>query len=607
MINISTFICHFNLNTLKKYPTPGDTKLYRYSALLVILIPFVVYIGALRLGFVYLDDDILIVDNYEKISHIENLGRAFRSDAFFANISPYYRPLMNVSFMVDAALGGPSPAIYHFGNVIYHMLTCLSLLWLLSLLGLSKPKALIGTLIFAVHPMIGHAVVWIPARGDIMVTLFGLLSFSLFILYLRDKRVHHLLLHVLCLAGAIFSKESSVFFPVLFVFWLILKKEKLINRKMLIIYGLWFMVLASWYGLRLISVDQRSDGQLGMTALRENLPFIPEVISRFFLPFVIPVTPVFSSFYTGAGFLAAIAIIIFLFINKTTGSLPLILLGTAWFIGFCFPNMFVRLVSAGDSFEYLLHRTYLPYVGFLIMLLAPCPEKWFALNVKPYNIVLIGLLLLLSIISFARQKMYKDAVSFWGSAIQYAPEKAWFHYYMGRYYFKQKDYVKYEHYLLIADSLKSYPDFKYHLGMVELVEKKNYAAAYSYFSEAFKKGYGGAEARENFVKLCIESSSDYFKKGLYAKAISRCEEALVNDPSNGVAAYNLGIYLVTVGEKQRAASMWKRAIRSKPDLTAAYRSLSLYYQYDVKKADSAAWYAREYNNHGGTGNLISPQ
>ena len=105
--------------------------------------------------------------------------------------------------MIDAAIGGKSPVIYHVANVIYHILTCVSLLSLLSLMGFSKPKALIGALFFAVHPMMGHAVLWIPARGDLLVTLFTLLSFSMLILYLRDKRVHHLLLQMLFLAGAI--------------------------------------------------------------------------------------------------------------------------------------------------------------------------------------------------------------------------------------------------------------------------------------------------------------------------------------------------------------------------------------------------------------------
>jgi tetratricopeptide (TPR) repeat protein len=269
--------------------------------------------------------------------------------------------------------------------------------------------------------------------------------------------------------------------------------------------------------------------------------------------------------------------------------------------------MLVRLISANDSYEYLQHRTYLPYVGFLLMLLSAFPDKWFEFKTKPNKFIISSLLVLFSIVSIFQQKKYMDAMAYWGSAIQYAPDRAWFHYYMGRYYFKQKDYGRFEKYLLTADSLKSYPEFKYHLGMVALLDKQDYEKAYLYIVEALKKGYTTDEARSNFIKLCIESSNDFFQKGSYVKAISRCEEAVINDPSNGVAAYNLGIYLVNNGEKQRAASMWKRAIHLNADLTQAYRSLFFYYHYDVKRADSAAWYAREYNKHGGTENLISSQ
>ncbi|MCX6304748.1 MAG: tetratricopeptide repeat protein [Bacteroidetes bacterium] len=591
---------------MKKKLIAGESKIYQYSALLVIIVPFLLYISALRLGFVYFDDDILVLDNYEKLSHLANLGKAFRTDAFFASLSPYYRPLMNVSFMLDAAIGGKSPVMYHFANLVYHLLSCVSLLWLLSLMGFSKQKALIGALVFAVHPMMGHAVLWIPARGDLLVTLFGLLSFVMFLRFLKENKVQYLVAHILCFAGAIFSKESAVLFPVLFVLWLLVKKERVIDRRMLVVCFSWILVLSFWYYLRMITIDQRSDGQQGFASLLRNLPFVPEAVSRFFFPFMLPVTPVFSIAYTIGGILAAIMVTVFIIKMKTRNSLPVILFGAAWFLGFCLPNMFVRLVAANDSFEYLLHRTYLPYVGFLIMLLAICPDKWFELKTKTYNFIIGSMLVILFVSSLVQQKKYRDAISYWGSAIQYAPGKAWFHYYLGRYYFKQKDYLRFEQYLQTADSIKSYPEFKYHLGMVALQDKKDLEKAYAYFKEAFRLGYGSPEAHANFVTLCVESSNEFFQKGSYVKAIARCEEALANDPSNGVVAYNLGLYYVNLGEKERAASMWQLAIRLKPDLSEAYRSLFLYYHYDVKKADSAAWFAREFNKHGGTGNLISP-
>ncbi|MFZ4520738.1 MAG: tetratricopeptide repeat protein [Bacteroidales bacterium] len=591
---------------MKKKQITGEVQLYQYSALWVILIPFILYISAIRLGFVYFDDDILILDNFEKLSHFKNLGLAFHSDAFFSNMSPYYRPLMNVSFMVDAAIGGKMPAMFHFSNLVYHLGSCVTLLWLLTLMGFSKPKALAGTLLFSVHPMMGHAVLWIPARGDLLVTLFALLAFAMFLRFLRDKKVHFLLLHLLCLTAAIFSKESAVFLPLLFIFWLVIRKERIFDRRMFVVYIGWLVIFSFWYYMRMITIEQHSDGQQGISSMIRNLPFLPEAVARFFFPFMLPVTPVFSWVYTLSGVVAAIAVIVFIFRYKTRENLPLIIFGALWFLGFCLPNMFVRLVSADDSFEYLLHRTYLPYVGFLIMLLSVLPDKWFVLRSKPYNIIFASVLVILSVTSVLQQNKYLNASEYWGSSVKYAPSKAWFHYYLGRYYFKQKDYVNFGKYLQTADSLKSYPEFQYHMGMVALQDKKQLERAYGYFKQAFSKGYGGTEAHANFVTLCIESSSDYFQRGSYAMAISRCEEALANDPNNSVAAYNLGIYLVNAGQKPRAAYMWRRAILLNPGLTEAYRSLCLYYIYDAKKADSAAWFAREFNNHGGTGNLISP-
>jgi protein O-mannosyl-transferase len=589
-----------------KIPDTGE-QIFRYPALLVLIIPLLLYVSALRLGFVYFDDDMLVLGNYEKISHLSNLWQAFRTDAFFASVSPYYRPLQNVSLMIDAQLGGKSAFIYHLGNILYHMLSCMSLFWLLGLMGFSKPKSLVATIIFAVHPMMGHAVLWIPARGDLLVTLFGLLSFSLFILYLRDRKVRHLLLQVLCLAGAMFSKESAVFIPVLFVLYILVKKEKIWDPGKLILYGSWVLVLALWYYLRYISIDHRNDNQFGVHALVQNLPFLPEMVARLVFPFNLPVTPVFTPGYSLAGIVLILLIIIFIFSRKDKKQFPFIIFGATWFIGFCIPNMFVRLTTANDNFEYLLHRSYLPSIGFLIMLLAACPERWFVLTKRPNNLIIGMLILLFSGFSLYQQNKYTDAVSFWGSSLKYQPGKAWFHYYLGRYYFKQKDNLRYEKHLLEADSLKSYAEFKYQLGMISFINKKDYETAYRYFASAFKQGYGEQEGRANFILLCLESSADFFQKGEYSKAVKRCEEAVVNDPGNADAAYNLGIYLVNNGEKQRAASMWLRAIRLKPNLTQAYLSLCMYYRFDMKKADSANWYAREYGKHGGKENLISPE
>ncbi|MCX6276963.1 MAG: glycosyltransferase family 39 protein [Bacteroidetes bacterium] len=579
--------------------------IYRYSVILVIVVPLIVYISAIQLGFVYFDDDILILGNFEKLSNLSNIGAAFLSDAFFANRSPYYRPLMNVSFMVDAIIGGNSPAIYHFSNICYHILACLSLLWFLQLLQFSKSQSLIIALIFSVHPVMGHAVLWIPARGDLLVTLYSILTIIFLIKFFKDQKYNFLVLHLLFFSCALFSKESAIFLPFFFIFFMFIKKEQFFTVKRIPVYLSWFGVFLFWFYMRDITIDHRADNQVGLSPLMHNLPFLPEAITRLIFPFNLPVTPVFSSGYTIAGILIFIAFLFIIFRQKFHPKTILIIFGSVWFLGFCFPSMFVRLSSADDSFEYLLHRIYLPSIGFMIMLLGLLPERWFEMKSKQNSFIILTILVLFIFYDFIQQKKYKDAVSFWSSSINYAPERSWFPYFLGRYYFKQKDMTNYENLLLKADSVKTYPIFRYNLGMIYYTDRKNYEKAYSYFASAFKQGYSDNEARANFVLFCIESSCVFFKNNQIDKAIARCSEALNNDSANSLAAYDMGLFLITKGEKQNAASMWRRAIKNKPDLKDAYKSLSLYYFYDMKNHDSAIYFANQYKKFGGTEAIIN--
>ena len=582
----------------------SNFDIFRYETYLIIAIPLLVYISVIRLGFVYFDDDILILSNYEKLINIGNIGLAFRTDAFFSNLSPYYRPLMNISFMLDAIIGGKSPMIYHFSNLIYHILTCLSLYSLLQLLGLNKYKSLIGSVIFSVHPVMGHAVMWIPARGDILVTLFAIQSMIFLIKYLANKDRTFLFLHILCFSAALFSKESGVLLPLLFIFVIWLKKEKFISTNLLFPFLSWIAIIALWYYLRHITIDHRPDIQRGIYPLLQNLPFLPEAVSRLVFPFFLPVTPVFSKLVITSGLFIVGITIFYIFKNNTSTKLSLMVFGAIWFLGFCLPNMYVRLASATDSFEYLLHRIYLPGIGFLIFILSILPEQWFSLATKQYKLILAIILIAFISNDFYQQVKYKNAVNFWSSTISYAPQRSWFYYHYGRYYFMMKDLDNYEKFLLTADSLKSYPVFKYNLAMIYYTDRKEYEKAYGYFKTAFNQGYSDKEAQANFVLFCIESAYDFFMKKDFNRAIARCQIALNNDPTNAVAAYNMGIYLISKGNKREASVMWRRAITSNPQQKEAYKSLSLYYQYDVKNSDSAIYYANQYKKYGGSENIL---
>ena len=72
---------------------------------ILVVLGFVLYSQILSFDLTYLDDNTLIIDNWEIISNLRNIPLAFSSDAFFSGTNFYYRPLLNVSFMLDALWG----------------------------------------------------------------------------------------------------------------------------------------------------------------------------------------------------------------------------------------------------------------------------------------------------------------------------------------------------------------------------------------------------------------------------------------------------------------------------------------------------------------------
>lgn len=88
----------------------------------------------------------------------------------------FFRPVLHASLVVDTLFFGASPRALHLSSVLWHSLTAAVLFLVLrSLWRWRSPRlALASALIFAVHPGKMGAVVWIAARGDILMT-FGFL------------------------------------------------------------------------------------------------------------------------------------------------------------------------------------------------------------------------------------------------------------------------------------------------------------------------------------------------------------------------------------------------------------------------------------------------
>lgn len=175
-----------------------------------LLLGFVVYGASLSNGFVNWDDGYLIQDN-EYI-------RTFQIESILTHFSRYdpelYIPLTFLSYNFDYAIDGLNPAVFHFNNLILHILNAVLAGWF-SFLLLQKrwPGVLVG-LLFLLHPLNTESVVWASARKDVLSTAFYLSSLIAYLHYIRSaKHVHYLQALLLCIFG-LFSKVMLVTQPI---------------------------------------------------------------------------------------------------------------------------------------------------------------------------------------------------------------------------------------------------------------------------------------------------------------------------------------------------------------------------------------------------------
>jgi len=128
------------------------------------LIAIALYLPALRNGFAY-DDDVIIVAN-TRIHHWATIGSALRFPYWFDG-GHLYRPLTTLSFALDWILGGGSPVPFHVVNIGWHAVV-VALVARLALQWWPPGAAFAAGLWFAIHPVHVEAVANVVGRSELM-------------------------------------------------------------------------------------------------------------------------------------------------------------------------------------------------------------------------------------------------------------------------------------------------------------------------------------------------------------------------------------------------------------------------------------------------------
>src|SRR5437867_2938801 len=394
-------------------PAAPVPRWLRFWPLYIALAVLAVYATTLSFNFIGFDDMEILKQRYFIIGDLSKIKLAFTTDAFLGTNGSFYRPLQTVSFMLDALIGGPKPFIYHFTNLVLYIVGSLCVFWLLLTLGYQRLSSLLLALLFALHPMFVPMVAWVPTRGDLLLTIFIIVSFILFIRSFHANRPGLVVWHGISFFLAFLSKETAVAVPALCLLYYYFELRKTKARKLINRYFVaWLIAGGVWYYLH-SALHVLSGDSVGLAAFIQNLRIVPELLGKFFVPARFQLTPLFNLTDTVIGVVAA-ALFAWLIVGIGGRANRKVQFGLLWALLCILPVIIFRNSDAKYIFNYLYHRAYLPSIG-LIIVLAELLRRLNLRNAKYFRGFAIGAALLLlycGIAAFHELGFYRDGPTF---------------------------------------------------------------------------------------------------------------------------------------------------------------------------------------------------
>ncbi len=218
----------------------------KFTLILALCLPaFLLYFKSIHYDFTMLDEQWLIVQNAD-LSH----GSKALTNGFTKSITGlYYRPMLILSVFFDYQFSKLSPGGYHLSNLIMHLICILLLFKFLCLNRVSKKTSFVCCLIFSVHPILLHAVAWVPGRNDLLLCIFSLSSIVFLLEFFNRRKTLFLILHFLYFILAFLTKETAIALPFIFIAnYLVYKK---IEWKQLVFFtATWLLISIAWAYIR---------------------------------------------------------------------------------------------------------------------------------------------------------------------------------------------------------------------------------------------------------------------------------------------------------------------------------------------------------------------
>jgi tetratricopeptide (TPR) repeat protein len=572
---------------------------WRLAAVLVVA-TFAAYQSVWHAGFIW-DDDDHFTQNPAMLS-VDGLKQIWSSIA----VSRYY-PLTLTSFWVQRQLWGLHPMPYHLVNIALHAANAL-LLWTL-LRRLQVPGAWVAAAVWAVHPVNVETVAWVTELKNTQSAMFFFLALLCF---LRCKPRGNWLPYVLslfCGAAAMLSKPSTVVLPIvllLCLWWQRRLQTKEIGR----VVPFFLMSTA----MSLLTITEQSMHVRGGGSAEWSLNLTERCLlagkavwfyaSKALWPaklvFVYPrwelSTRSFDAWLALIG-LSAIGTVLWVWRRQTWAragafGLGVFIIALLPVLGF-FDIYYFRYSFVADHFQYLASLGLIACATNGILWVQ---RKWLG---PAGNIVWLGLLVTLGVLTWRQARMYGDAETLYRTTVQQNPGCSLAHNNLGVIFLDrgrtQDAILHFEQALRVNpnsfEADNNLGSALYKLGRAQDAiahfEKSLKLSPYYYpahnnlgdallnagkIQDAIGHFEWALRINPNYANAHNNMGSALFVTGRFGEAIEHYQQALQLKPDYAEAHNNLGVAMMQVGRMEEAIAQFQQALRLRPDSAEAHRN-----------------------------------
>lgn len=250
--------------------------------IIILLLVALVSVHSLKNSFLFIDDIDLIVDNPKLNLSLEEIAAIFSKPlgqiydiADYPGKFVYYRPALNLFYILNAGIWGMNPVGFHLNNLFLHLMTTI-FIYRIGLLLFNKDMlfALMAASLFSVHPVHNELIARV-AMNENLLAFFVVTSLYY---YLKDNKK----ISLAAFALALLAKESAVMLP---FFYFILEIREYDFKKSLTAVAPFLATLGIYLVARTIVVGMPEGVQMNSWTVLVACSALADYLRLLFVPY----------------------------------------------------------------------------------------------------------------------------------------------------------------------------------------------------------------------------------------------------------------------------------------------------------------------------------